>query len=710
MSPYYFYSRTRCGIPRIKILGTKEDWTALETKLFKMVTEVFRGEMAATSDDDDYDEPRIVSYLKRAIEVVQKIHTETSPKYWEEMYKIDKCRSGHSNYVIGWINNLYKHSRGDDFYNYEPHISTVAYKDNDSKKEYELRAGLLYSSIEKDASDLDQKFPWYAFFVFTRVCHNINTLLRLVPHFAHVVLDKSIKMTVDQFRNYVDKALDGTHYSIFNNFFDVLKDDPIFLVSGLHQTRKQRLEIVGRQLDEWIAHPEQTTQIDFSPEKFQDVFRSFSEDDMGALTEGFLSKVKTLIDTCHIRSVNLTGGEHDLLLYVEDKIVQMLIGKAELEELAIKGYSISTEDAGLKVLCELLLHPQCNLKSLNLEGKPYEEDSLDLAKALLNMERPLEKIELQKIADNELADAILELAANRNLKRLYCGLSYDSEIDKKVLLALARASALEDALIFSIADESRSEVYEELANNLPLHSNLTKLTVTGRDFDAPLLTRMLSIPSLRRLEVQHAETDFKFLSKTPLIQYIKAHGESEAIAEFLKSDTCQLQELDIWTNNIHLDALGASLVENKSLQILKVSVTKERDQKTSTKFGDFLANALDNGIPLRLLDTGVYLRVEPETMHKIVKAVTHHPYLERLVVDLSEIVSEEAMESVIELVKTNKILKDFYVFNHNCKPVVKWTQEQKNRLKEALEQSDTLTGFSMTEVWSSQYTLKNEKK
>jgi hypothetical protein len=177
MSPYYFYSRTRCGIPRIKILGTKEDWTALETKLFKMVTEVFRGEMAATSDDDDYDEPRIVSYLKRAIEVVQKIHTETSPKYWEEMYKIDKCRSGHSNYVIGWINNLYKHSSGNDFYNYEPHISTVTYKDNDSKKEYELRAGLLYSSIERDASDLDQKFPWYAFFVFTRVCHNINTLL-----------------------------------------------------------------------------------------------------------------------------------------------------------------------------------------------------------------------------------------------------------------------------------------------------------------------------------------------------------------------------------------------------------------------------------------------------------------------------------------------------------------------------------------------------
>lgn len=159
MSPYYSYGRTRCGIPRIKILGTKEDWTTLEKKLYTMATEVFRGEINSV-EDEDYEEPRIVSYLKRALEVVQKIHTETSSEYWSEMYKIDKCRSGHTNYVVGWINSLYRSYHGNDFYNYQPHISIVAYRDLDSQKDYELRSGLLYSSIEKGTSDLDQKFPW----------------------------------------------------------------------------------------------------------------------------------------------------------------------------------------------------------------------------------------------------------------------------------------------------------------------------------------------------------------------------------------------------------------------------------------------------------------------------------------------------------------------------------------------------------------------
>lgn len=529
-----------------------------------------------------------------------------------------------------------------------------------------------------------------------------------MPHFAHVVLDKSVKMTADQYRTYVDKSLDGTHYNIFNNFFDILKENPMVLASGSKKIKQQRFEILGRQLDLWIAHPEQTTQVDFSLEKFQDIFTSFT-DHSEPVTEVFLSKMKTVFDTCHIRSVNLTGGEYGLLKYIEDKLVHMLIGKPELEDLAIEGYSVSTEDASLKVLYDLLLHPQCNLKSLKISGEPFEGDSIALAKAFLNMERPLAKIELQKIADKELADAILELATKGSLKRFYCGMSRNKEIDKKVLLIMARAPALEDALIFSIQDESQSEIYEELAKNLPLHNNLTTVKVTGRNFDEQLLSRMLSIPSLQRLEIEDATTNFDFLSHTPLLQYLKARGGSQgALGEFVKSDTCQLKELDIWITYDELDSLGAGLVQNKSLPKLQINVSKEKDRAAFPKFGEFLAVALENGIPLRILDVGCYLRIEPEEMIQIVKAATHHPYLEKVVIELSEIVSEEGIESVIDLIQTNKVLKEFHVSNYASRPEVKWTEEQKKRLIDALEQSDTLTGFSMTSVWSSHFKLKNE--
>ena len=155
MSPYYYYSRSRCGIPRIKILGTKDDWTTLEKKIYKMATEAF----VSAVDPVNSENSSLVKYLQRVIEVVHKIHTETSQEYWAEMYQIEKCRSGHTNFVKGWITKFYRKHYGDDFYNFEPHISSVSY--NDNQKEYELRAGLLYSTIEQGTSALDLKFPWH---------------------------------------------------------------------------------------------------------------------------------------------------------------------------------------------------------------------------------------------------------------------------------------------------------------------------------------------------------------------------------------------------------------------------------------------------------------------------------------------------------------------------------------------------------------------
>jgi hypothetical protein len=150
MSPYFHYMNTRCGIPRIKVLGSQQDWISLETKVYRMATEVF----------NQVGDEKLTKYIFGAQEIVRQMRTETDPSFWGRIFAIDRCRSGHTDLVVGWITSLFRKG-ADDFYKYESHISSVEWTNLETGNEYQLRTGLLYSVIHEGESELDKQFPWY---------------------------------------------------------------------------------------------------------------------------------------------------------------------------------------------------------------------------------------------------------------------------------------------------------------------------------------------------------------------------------------------------------------------------------------------------------------------------------------------------------------------------------------------------------------------
>lgn len=172
MSPYYDYITSSCGIPRVKVLGTKQDWQLLEQKVHRMRTEVFSHDL--TTD-------KLLSvYLQGVEHQIRLIHTSRSVDFWRDMFSINRCGSGHTDQVKGWICLFYRDSyqkrdktrvvyMGKDFFNYESHVSEVTWKNIDTQRKFKLSTGLFYSNVVKGTDPLDNNYPW------------------LEPQFAHLI-------------------------------------------------------------------------------------------------------------------------------------------------------------------------------------------------------------------------------------------------------------------------------------------------------------------------------------------------------------------------------------------------------------------------------------------------------------------------------------------------------------------------------------------
>lgn len=142
MSAYYSYFNTLCGIPRIRVLGTKQDWVELEEKVKHWREKVFVGQAD------------VAAFLKKAQEMIHDIHTRREPSFWESMFAINHCHSGHTDVVEGWIVRMYRkgyaHKRGgklfwegDDYYNYDSHISTITWQNLETEQSYSLHSGMV---------------------------------------------------------------------------------------------------------------------------------------------------------------------------------------------------------------------------------------------------------------------------------------------------------------------------------------------------------------------------------------------------------------------------------------------------------------------------------------------------------------------------------------------------------------------------------------
>lgn len=150
VSPYYNYSMFMCGFPAINIRGDQADWVKVHHS-WKAIGKLF------TKHQD---------YIARVDGILGQIcGSLNDADFWRDMFKLDQCGSGHQYTVSGWLANIFEQEPNLKFpENYSSHISTVAYKQLNTKKDYEMKQGLICSRKENGF---------------------------LLPEFAHIVYEKT---------------------------------------------------------------------------------------------------------------------------------------------------------------------------------------------------------------------------------------------------------------------------------------------------------------------------------------------------------------------------------------------------------------------------------------------------------------------------------------------------------------------------------------
>lgn len=100
MEAYYAYFSTMCGISKVQVLGTPQDWNKLAEHAM-MIAKIF-------NQQDNIDEyvNAAIDYLNVVKQRFEEI-TLMNPNTWKDFFEIVECGSGHVNINVGWMNELY---------------------------------------------------------------------------------------------------------------------------------------------------------------------------------------------------------------------------------------------------------------------------------------------------------------------------------------------------------------------------------------------------------------------------------------------------------------------------------------------------------------------------------------------------------------------------------------------------------------------------
>lgn len=174
LSVYYEYANTCCGISRIIVRGTMQDWQALEEKV------------TALSAFFQRTDQRLSDYLKGAAKGVLNVYSSRDPAHWVKFFEIERCDSGHTDVVEGWVSLFYpscsgfgmEYTTNKDYYNFDSHVSKVSWTNDDTGRKFAIIAGLFHSRVSQD---------------------NI-----LEPEFGHVLVEIKNQVSDETFQRYVD--------------------------------------------------------------------------------------------------------------------------------------------------------------------------------------------------------------------------------------------------------------------------------------------------------------------------------------------------------------------------------------------------------------------------------------------------------------------------------------------------------------------------
>lgn len=135
VSPYYNYGTFMCGIPRIKVLGTPEDWGKMYAKLEEL-KRAFAGHGT------------LIKYLSRCCERVALIEVKDSSEMWSKMVNIQPCGSGSQHELSGWIMDFVMCVKpGTQMEGLPNHVGQMDWTNIESKRKFRLRAGVTRSKV-----------------------------------------------------------------------------------------------------------------------------------------------------------------------------------------------------------------------------------------------------------------------------------------------------------------------------------------------------------------------------------------------------------------------------------------------------------------------------------------------------------------------------------------------------------------------------------
>lgn len=137
VSPYYNYSMYCCGIPYIRVDGTKEDYSKLMN---------YWVNISGLFIESNREWCTKVSNLLSDI-----IRNLDSSAFWQKMFYLERCGSGSNKEVCGWWKDFYRVQPDLRYpHNYSTHISNVSYKFLNTGENFIMKNGLLFSKLEDD--------------------------------------------------------------------------------------------------------------------------------------------------------------------------------------------------------------------------------------------------------------------------------------------------------------------------------------------------------------------------------------------------------------------------------------------------------------------------------------------------------------------------------------------------------------------------------
>ena len=149
-SPYYNYATFLCGIPKIIVAGTEQDWD-LMGKSWDLIYKLMKPEPGSEEDLWFARVDAILAGISIHLEDGSP-SAESTQRFWSGFFTAEKCGSGHEFAINGWMTSLYRTEpegvRKPE--NFLPHQAVVNYTDLSGGTEYSMRVGVFCSLLDED--------------------------------------------------------------------------------------------------------------------------------------------------------------------------------------------------------------------------------------------------------------------------------------------------------------------------------------------------------------------------------------------------------------------------------------------------------------------------------------------------------------------------------------------------------------------------------